>query len=52
MKRRDLHFMVMTPFALLYRVFTKGNLGLKRKSESYYSERNHTYGAKDLENIW
>ena len=45
-------FIVMTPFALLYRVFTKDNLCLKRKSKSYYSERNHTYGAKDLENIW
>lgn len=45
-------FIVMTPFALLYRVFTKDNLGLKRRNDSYYTERNHTYGKKDLENIW
>ena len=45
-------FIVMTTFALLYRVFTKDNLGLKRKESSYYETRNHSYSKKDLENIW
>jgi hypothetical protein len=45
-------FIVMTPFALLYRVFTKDNLGLKRKDSSYYETRDHQYSKKDLQNIW
>lgn len=45
-------FIFLTPFALLSRLFSKNALQLKRKSESTFVERNHTYTKKDLENIW
>lgn len=48
-------FIVLTPIALLYRIFNKDTLQIKRKSAdnvSYYTDRNHTYKADDLKNIW
>lgn len=47
-------FLLLTPIALVYRLFGKSNLQLKRKgaNESYFSERNHVYEAKDLKNLW
>lgn len=45
-------FIFLLPLSLLYKVFNKDALSLKRKSNSYYTERNHTYTGKDLENMW
>lgn len=50
-----LYFLVLTPVALLYRVFNKDPLQLNRnrnRSGSYYTHRGHIYTAKDLENTW
>lgn len=46
------YFLVLTPFSMVYRVFNKDNLGLKRKKNSYYHKRSYSYKKKDLENIW
>lgn len=45
-------FLVLVPIALISRLFTKGDLQLKRKDDSYYSDRNHEYVPKDFENVW
>ena len=45
-------FGVLVPIAFLSRLFTKGDLQLKRKEGSYYSDRNHLYEPKDFENVW
>jgi hypothetical protein len=45
-------FLILTPFAILFRIFTNDPLGLKKKESSYFIERNHTYTGKDLDNIW
>ncbi len=45
-------FVVLIPVALIYRIFNKDPLQLKRKSNSYWNLREHEYAAKDLENIW
>lgn len=50
-----LYFLLLTPLALLYRVFNKDPLQLNRnpdRSVSYYTPRGYTYTAKDLENTW
>jgi hypothetical protein len=45
-------FLALVPIALISRLFTKGDLQLKRKKGSYYSDRNHQYAPKDFENVW
>lgn len=46
-------FVFLFPVALLSRVFgKKDSLQLKKKSGSYWTERNHVYEGKDLENVW
>ena len=46
-------FIFLTPIAFLMRVIKKGDeLSLKKPEGSNYTERNHQYRAKDLENIW
>ncbi len=46
-------FVFLFPVALLSRVFgKKDSLQLKKKTGSYWTERNHAYEAKDLENVW
>ena len=44
----------LVPIALLFKLFKKKDeLLLKKKTEgSYYKERNHTYSAEDLENVF
>ena len=46
-----LYFLVLTPIALLSRLFKKDSLELKKKAredESYFKIRNHTFESKDL----
>lgn len=46
-------FVVLLPIALLARIFRKDSLlQLKKNDKSYFTERNHTYEGKDLENTW
>ncbi|MCC6725124.1 MAG: hypothetical protein IT258_11485 [Saprospiraceae bacterium] len=46
-------FVFLFPIAMLSKVFgKKDSLQLKKKTGSYWSERNHRYEAKDLENVW
>ncbi len=47
-------FLSLTPLALLYRLFTKNPLMLKkdRKAPTYFKNRNHTFGRKDFEKMW
>jgi len=48
-----LFFLILTPIALVYRLFNKDPLNLERDdSGSFYSERNHTYLKNDLEKMW
>ena len=45
-------FLFLIPLAFVSRIFRKDNLGLKKKETSYYSNRDHLYMSKDLENMW
>lgn len=47
-------FLILTPIALLSRLFSKDRMQLKRlkKGESYFKNRDHEYGAEDFENPW
>lgn len=49
------YFLVLTPVALVYRVFHGDFLVLKRRTgaeASYWKERNHRYEAGDLDKPW
>lgn len=49
------YLLVLTPIALVYRAFHGDFLTLKRRSgagASYWKERNHRYGAGDLDRPW
>ncbi len=45
-------FLLLFPISVLYRMFGNDPLSLKKPEGSAYSERNHTYSAKDLKNPW
>lgn len=47
-------FGFLLPVAVLYRFFNRDMLALKsgRTDKSLYKERNHTYSADDLKNVW
>jgi hypothetical protein len=46
-------YLVLTPIALVYRLFNRDPLNLGRKvAGSFYSERNHCYSKTDLEKMW
>ena len=47
-------FLLLTPIALIYRLFNRDSLRLKRpkEGESMFVERNHTFSASDLSNPW
>ena len=45
-------FIFLLPLALISRLFRKDVLSLKKKQNSYYINRNHSYSAKDLKNMW
>jgi hypothetical protein len=47
-----LFFVFLLPLSVLYRLFKKDPLRLKRKNNSCFNERNHSYTAKDMENMW
>jgi hypothetical protein len=46
-------FVVLFPVAAIAKLSKKNPLGLKRESnKSVFTERNHKYSAKDLEQVW
>jgi hypothetical protein len=45
-------FILLVPISFLYRLFNKDSLKRKNTYTSFWSERNHVYGANDLKNIW
>ncbi|TLU99139.1 SxtJ family membrane protein [Dyadobacter luticola] len=46
-------FVVLFPVAVVAKMSKKNPLGLKRDSgKSAFTDRNHKYGAKDLEQVW
>ena len=46
-------YIVLLPIALLYRLFNKDSLHLKKgKAISYYVSKNHEFTSKDLEDPW
>ena len=49
-----IYFFILTPIALLSRIFSKDKLQLKRKNsdESYFIKRDHEFQAQDFENPW
>jgi len=47
-----IYYALLFPIALLYRLFNKDQLQLKKKPDTYWVNRNHKYSAKDMENVW
>ncbi len=45
-------FFFLFPIALLYRLFNKDPLRLKKPRQSNWSVREHLYTENDLKNIW
>ena len=47
-------YLFLLPIALVYRLFNKDTLRLRRKPDrqTIWTERNHTYSKKDLEQIF
>ena len=45
-------FVFLFPIAMLYRLFNKDNLQLKRNSDTYWVKRDHQFVKKDLEHPW
>ena len=47
-------FIFLTPLALLYRVFNRDSLGLRRRKgqRTYFTERRQRFTAKDIEQMW
>ena len=45
-------FFLLLPISLVYRMFNKDTLQLKRKADSYWTKRSHRYTGKDLEQVW
>jgi len=45
-------FLLLFPISLLYRLFNRNTLQLKRGETSLFHERNYSYQKKDLENMW
>ncbi|HHZ64727.1 MAG TPA: hypothetical protein EYN51_04380 [Flavobacteriales bacterium] len=45
-------FLFLFPISLLYRIFNKDSLKLRRQEGSTYTDRQHTYSSSDLANPW
>lgn len=44
--------LLLTPIALLYRLFNRDKLGLRPREEGMFVTREHTYEARDLREMW
>jgi hypothetical protein len=47
-----LFYIFLVPISLLYRLFNKDTLQLRRTNKSIWTNRDHEYSADDLKNIW
>ena len=47
-----LFLLVLVPISLIYRIFNKDKLQLKRSVKSNWIERNQNYKSEHLKNIW
>ncbi len=48
-----IYFLILTPIALLYRIFTGDQLHFKSPpKDTMFVEREHNFTSKDLENPW
>ncbi len=47
-------FLLLTPLALLKRLFSQDKFYIKRKKgkQSYFRDRNHTFTKEDFEQLW
>lgn len=45
-------FIFLFPIAVVYKMFNKDTLQLKRRTDTYWTKRNHAYSGKDLEQVW
>ena len=47
-------YLILTPLALLSRIFSKDKMQLKRgaKKDSYFTIRNHLFSSEDFKNPW
>ena len=45
-------FLILFPISLVYRMFNKDTLQLKRKEGSYWTERDHKFTGDDLKQVW
>ena len=45
-------FLFLFPISLIYRLFSKDDMMLKKEYTSTFKTRNHKYVKEDLENIW
>ena len=47
-----LFYLFVFPISSLYRLFNKDLMMLKKRKDSYFTERNHLFEKKDIENPW
>ena len=47
-----LFYLFVFPISSLYRLFNKDLMMLQKRKDSYYTERNHLFEKKDIENPW
>lgn len=47
-----LFYLFVFPISSLYRLFNKDLMMLKKRKDSYYTQRNHLFEKKDIENPW
>ena len=47
-----LFFLILLPISMIYKIFNKDKLQIKRTKKTNWVERNQTYSLVDLENIW
>ncbi len=45
-------YLFLFPIALISKLFNKDSLQLKRHPDTYWTQRDHKYSGKDLENVW
>ncbi len=45
-------FLFLAPIAFLYKLSKKDTLQLRRKPDTYWTERNHQYSGEDLDKVW
>lgn len=45
-------YLLLTPIALLYRLFRKDTFYKSPDQDSYFLDRNHQYGADDVRDPW